>query len=105
MSLFTAERRFKEIGIRKAFGAEVHNIIVMVSTDLSKLIIISFALSIPISLYVMNRWLESFAYKISIGADTYILAGILSILIGWFTIGYQSIKAARTNPVDVLREE
>ena len=105
MSLFTAERRFQEIGIRKAFGANVKNIIFMVSTDLSKLIFISFALSIPISIFVMNKWLETFAYKISIGVDIYLLAGIISILIGWLTIGYQSIKAARTNPVDVLREE
>ena len=105
MSLFTAERRFQEIGIRKAFGAEIKNIVVMVSTDLSKLIIISFALSIPLSIFVMNKWLETFAYKISLGIDIYLLSGIISILIGWLTIGYQSIKAARTNPVDVLREE
>ena len=105
MSLFMAERRFQEIGIRKAFGADVKNIIVMVSGDLSKLILISFVLSIPISIFVMNKWLETFAYKISPGIDTYLLAGGISIFIGWFTIGYQSIKAARTNPVDVLREE
>ena len=105
MSLFMAERRFQEIGIRKAFGADVKNIIVMVSGDLSKLILISFVLSIPLSIFVMNKWLETFAYKISPGIDTYLLAGGISIFIGWFTIGYQSIKAARTNPVDVLREE
>ena len=105
MSLFMAERRFQEIGIRKAFGAEVGNIIVMISRDLSKLIIISFILSVPISIYVMNKWLETFAYKITQSVDIYLIAGAISILIGWFTIGYQSIKAARTNPVDVLREE
>ena len=77
----------------------------MVSADLSKLILVSFALSIPLSIYVMNKWLESFAYKTSIGIDIYVFAGIISIMVGWLTIGYQSIKAARTNPVDVLREE
>ncbi len=105
MSLFMAERRFQEIGIRKAFGAAVKNIGFMVSGDLSKLILISFVLSIPLSIFVMNKWLETFAYKISPGIDTYLLSGAISIFIGWFTISYQSIKAAKTNPVDVLREE
>lgn len=105
MSLFMAEKRYREIGIRKTFGASVGHIFTMVSSDLSKLIIISFILSIPIIWYGMNQWLETFAYKITPGIGVYIIAGFISIFIGWFTIGYQSIKAARTNPVDVLKEE
>ena len=105
MSMFLAERRFREIGIRKAFGAEVKNIVIMVSGDLSKLILIAFALSVPLSIWVMNIWLQTFAYRIHQGSLTYIIAGVISLAIGWLTISYQSFRAARTNPVKVLREE
>jgi putative ABC transport system permease protein len=105
MSLFMAEKRYREIGIRKTFGAGVGHIFAMVSSDLSKLIVIAFLLSIPIIWFGMNQWLESFAYKITPGIGVYIIAGFISICIGWLTIGYQSIKAARTNPVDVLKED
>jgi len=105
MSMFLAERRFKEIGVRKAFGADIKNIIVMVSADLSKLIGIAYIVSIPISIYAMNKWLDSFAYKITQGVDIYIISGLISLLIAWFTISYQSFRAAKTNPVKVLREE
>ena len=105
ISMFLAERRFKEIGIRKAFGAEIKNILILVSRDLSILIGIAYLISIPISVFVMNKWLDTFAYKITQGVDIYIIAGISSLLIGWLTISYQSFRAARTNPVDVLREE
>jgi len=105
LSMFVAERRFKEIGVRKALGARVRDILLLVSKDLSLLIIIAFILSIPISVYGMNRWLETFAYRITPGAGTYIIAGLVSVVIGWLTISYQSVRAARTNPVDVLRDE
>jgi len=105
MSMFLAERRFKEIGIRKAFGAEVKNIILMVSGDLSRLIGIAYLMSIPISVFAMNKWLDSFAFKISQGVDIYLISGLITLLIGWLTISYQSFRAARTNPVNVLREE
>lgn len=105
MSMFLAERRYREIGIRKTFGAGVRNILVMVSRDLSLLILIAFIISIPLSIYAMNRWLETFAFRINPGVTEYLIAGVVSILIGWITISYQSIRAARTNPVNVLREE
>lgn len=105
MSLFMAEKRYREIGIRKTFGAGVGTIFTMVSSDLSKLIVIAFIFSVPITWFGMDKWLETFAYKIDPGIGVYILAGIISIAIGWITIGYQSIRAARTNPVDVLKEE
>lgn len=105
MSMFLAERRFKEIGVRKAFGAEIQNIIVMVSSDLSKLIGIAYLISIPVSIYAMNKWLDTFAFKISQGVDIYIIAGFIALFIAWLTISYQAFRAARTNPVDVLRED
>lgn len=105
LSMFFAERRFKEIGVRKALGAEVKDILIMVSGDLSKLIVIAFVLSVPLSIYCMDIWLETFAYRITPGFGTYLLAGLLSVVIGWVTISYQSIRAARTNPVNVLKDE
>ncbi len=105
MSLFHAEKRFREIGIRKAFGAGVNNILVMVSGDLSKLILISFFISIPLSYYAMHKWLETFEYKITPGLDNYLVAGLISLFIGWITISYQSYRAAKSNPVETLRDE
>ena len=105
ISLFHAEKRIREIGIRKAFGAGVKNILIMVSRDLSLLILLAYLISIPLSYYAMHRWLETFAYKISPGIGNFLMAGIISLLIGWLTISYQSYRAARTNPVETLREE
>jgi putative ABC transport system permease protein len=105
LSMFIAERRFKEIGVRKAMGASIQNIVFMISKDLSLLILIAFVLSIPITIYGMNLWLDTFAFRITPSVTTYLIAGVISILIGWITISYQSIMAARTNPVDVLRDE
>jgi len=105
LSMFVAERRFKEIGVRKALGAEIKDILLLISKDLSLLVVIAFILSIPISIYVMNLWLDGFAYKVTQGVGTYLIAGVASVLIAWLTIGYQSIKAARTNPIDVLKDE
>ena len=105
LSMFIAERRFKEIGVRKALGASVKDVLMLVSRDLSILIILAFAISIPITVYGMNKWLETFAYRITPGIGTYAFAGLISILIGWLTISYQSYRAAKTNPVNVLRDE
>ncbi|RLD22799.1 MAG: hypothetical protein DRI71_07040, partial [Bacteroidetes bacterium] len=105
LSMFVAERRFKEIGVRKALGARVRDILILVSKDLSLLIIIAFVISIPLSIYGMNKWLETFAHRITPGVGTYLIAGLVSVVIGWLTISYQSIRAARTNPVNVLRDE
>ncbi|MEN8250059.1 MAG: FtsX-like permease family protein, partial [Bacteroidota bacterium] len=105
LSMFVAERRFKEIGVRKALGARVRDILILVSRDLSLLIVVAFVVSVPLTIYGMNKWLETFAYRITPGVGTYLLAGLVSIVIGWLTISYQSYRAARTNPVNVLRDE
>ena len=105
LSMFIAERRFKEIGVRKAMGASVQNIVIMISKDLSILVVIAFLLSIPVTIYGMEKWLDTFAFRIEPGVSIYILAGLISVFIGWITISYQSIRAARTNPVNVLRDE
>ncbi|UII27510.1 ABC transporter permease [Fulvivirga maritima] len=105
LSVFIAERRFKEIGVRKVLGADIKDILLLVSKDLSLLVVIAFVLSVPISIYAMNIWLSGFAYKVEQHPITYFIAGCATVCIAWLTIGYQSIKAARTNPVDVLVDE
>ncbi len=105
ISMFVAEKRFKEIGVRKALGARVIDIFLLVTRDLSVLIVIAFVISIPISIYVLNQWLDTFAYRITPGIGTYVISGLISIGIGWAAISYQSIRAALTNPVNALRDE
>ncbi|MEX2347528.1 MAG: FtsX-like permease family protein [Balneolaceae bacterium] len=105
LSAFTAERRTKEIGIRKVLGASVANIVALLSKDFLKLVVIGFVIAIPIAGYAMNQWLQDFAYKIEIGAGIFVLAGVAALVIALLTVSWQSIKAALRNPVDSLRSE
>lgn len=105
LATFAAERRIKEIGIRKVLGASVPNIIVLLSSDFLKLVFISLLLAVPISWYVMNEWLQDFSYRINIEWWVFILAGVLAIIIAFLTISSQAIKAALANPVKNLRTE
>ncbi len=105
LATFTAEQRSKEIGIRKAMGANVLSVMLLLSKDYIKLVIISFVLSSPISYYIMVKWLQNFAYRIDIGVLTFAVSGIAALLIAWLTVSYQSYKAASTNPVNSLRYE
>lgn len=101
----TAIQRRKEIGIRKVLGASVEGIVLLLSKDISKLILISIFIAAPVAWYVLNNWLENFAYRTEIGADVFLISGSLSLLVALLTISYQSIKAALTNPVKTLRSE
>jgi putative ABC transport system permease protein len=105
LSIFVAERRIKEIGIRKVLGASVSGIVSMLSKDFIKLVAISFVVAVPIGWYVMTEWLKGFEYKIEVGIGVFILAGVVSFLIAWLTIGFESVKAALGNPVKALRSE
>jgi len=105
LAAFSAERRTKEIGVRKVLGATVTNIISLLSRDFLKLVLIGFIIAVPVAWYAMNRWLADFAYRIEIGAGIFILAGIAAILIALATVSWQSVKAAVANPVDSLRSE
>jgi putative ABC transport system permease protein len=105
LAAFTAEQRTKEIGIRKVMGASVPQLVTLLSTDFLKLVLIAVAVGIPAGYYLMNRWLEAFAYKTSIGTVVFVLAAGISLLIAWFTVSVESIKAAVTNPVKSLRNE
>jgi len=105
LATFMAEQRTKEIGIRKVMGASVKGIVLMLSKDFSKLIIVSFILAVPIAWWGVNQWLGQYAYKINIGIEIYLLAGVLALAIAIITVGYQALKAALSNPVDSLRNE
>ncbi|MBQ0735856.1 ABC transporter permease [Aquimarina celericrescens] len=102
---FTAEQRFKEIGIRKVLGSSVPQIITMLSSDFLKLVLISFLIAFPLGFYVMNIWLEDFAYRIQIQWWIFALAGLITIGIVFMTISWKSFKAASMNPVNSLRTE
>ncbi len=105
LASYAAERRTKEIGIRKVMGASVSGIIGMLTKDFLKWILFANFIAWPISWYAMNNWLQNFAYRITISCWTFILAGILALGIALITVSHQSIKAALANPVESLRYE
>ena len=106
LASFTAEQRTKEIGIRKVPGASIPNIITMLSSEFLKLILLANLFAWPLAYVAMDLWLrESFAYHISIGLWSFILCGVAALLMALFTIGYQAIKAALSNPIDALKYE
>jgi len=102
---FTAEQRFKEIGIRKVLGSSVSEIVAMLSKDFLKLVFISFFIAFPLGYYLMNKWLESFAYRIEMQWWLFGLAALVTLLIAFGTIGWKSFRAATMNPVKALRDE
>jgi putative ABC transport system permease protein len=105
LTAFTAEQRTKEIGIRKVLGASVSSIVVLLSKEFGKLVLIAFVLSTPVAWWAVTKWLEDYQYKVEIGWGIFVLAGIISLAIAWLTMSFQSIKAALSNPVKSLRNE
>jgi putative ABC transport system permease protein len=105
LSTYMAERRFKEIGVRKVLGANVGQIVVMMSGEFMKLVLIAFVIATPLSWYCITRWLEGFAYKTTPDVSVFLLSGFGALLIALFTISFESIKAASGNPVTALRNE
>ena len=105
LAAFTAEQKTKEIGIRKVMGASVLQLISMLSKDFLLLVLIAFVIGIPVSYLLMDKWLESFAYRTSLGIGIFALAGFIGLVIAWFTVSIESFKAANDNPVKSLRSE
>jgi putative ABC transport system permease protein len=102
---FTAEQRVKEIGIRKVLGANVTQIVSLLSKDLIVLVIISFIIAFPLGFYLMNKWLQDFAYSISIQWWMFAMAGLTTVLIALLTMSLKTMKSAMANPVESLRSE
>ncbi len=105
LAAFTAERKLKEIGIRKILGASDLGIVRLLSGDFTKMVTMAIVIALPTSYFIAKNWLESFAYRIDLEWWHFASAGLLAILIAWFTVGFQTVKAARMNPVDSLRNE
>lgn len=105
LAAFTAEQRGKEIGIRKVLGATVSGIVSLLSVDFVVLVIVALVIASPLAWWLMNIWLQNFAYRIELQWWVFILAGVISVLIAFITISFQAIKAAVANPVKSLRSE
>jgi ABC-type antimicrobial peptide transport system permease subunit len=105
LAAFTAQRRQKEIGIRKVVGASVSNVAFLLSKEFLKLVLIAVLIAFPLVWWAMNNWLNDFAYRIHISADIFLITGVSAILITVLTISFQAIKAAVANPVKSLRAE
>ena len=105
LSAFIAERRTKEIGVRKVLGASVPNVVALLSKDFVKLTVIASIMAFPVAWYFMNRWLEDFAYRITISWWIFLIAALAALLVALITVSFNAIKAAITNPVKSLRTE
>ncbi len=105
LATFTAEEKTKEIGVRKVMGASVTNILFLLSKEFSKWVLVANVIAWPIAYFVMSKWLQNFAYQTGMGWWPFILSAILALLIALFTVSYQSIKAALSDPVECLRYE
>jgi putative ABC transport system permease protein len=105
LASFSAERRTKEIGIRKVLGATVSGLALLLSQEFTKLVLLSYLIAWPLAYFAMNKWLQDFAYHINLGWWVFALAGGLALLIALLTVSTQAIKAALANPVEALRYE
>jgi ABC-type antimicrobial peptide transport system permease subunit len=105
LAAYDTERRTKEIGIRKVLGANTKGLIALLAKDFLKLVAIAIVLASPLAYFLMNKWLQDFAYRISIGWWVFVLAGVIALFIALVTVSFQAIKAALANPVKSLRTE
>ncbi len=105
LSAYVAEQRTKEIGIRKVNGAGINNILVLLSSNFAKWVLIAFLFSLPLGYIVMQKWLQNFAYKIDLSWWIFIIAGSTALVVALITVSFQTIKAALKNPVEALRYE
>ncbi|WKN42573.1 ABC transporter permease [Tunicatimonas pelagia] len=105
LAIFTAEKRAKEISIRKVLGASVSSLLVLLTGEFTKLVLIAALVATPLSWYFMSNWLNNFAYHANVGVDIFMIACGIALGIAWITVLYQSVKAAKVNPIKNLKNE
>jgi len=105
LAAYTAERRTKEIGIRKVLGASVSNVVALMSRDFLRLVAVASLIAFPIAWWMMSKFLEGYAYRVTIQWWMFGIAGLLAVVIALFTVSFQAVKAAIANPVKSLRTE
>ena len=105
LAAFTAERRLKEIGIRKILGSSELGIVYLLSSDFTKMVITAIVIALPVSYFITKNWLENFAFKIALEWWFFMGAGLLALVIAWLSVGFQTIKAASVNPTQCLKDE
>lgn len=105
LAAFTLERKLKEIGIRKMLGSSNLNIIYLLSREYSKMVLVAIVLGLPISYLLVRQWLNDFTYRIDLSIGYFLIASALVFMVAWLTVGLQTIKASRINPIDCLKDE
>jgi putative ABC transport system permease protein len=105
LASFTVEQRTKEIGIRKVLGASIREVVLLLSKEFTKWVLVANIIAWPLAYYMMSKWLENFAYRVSIRWDIFVFSGMIAVVIALFTVSFHSVKAARANPVDALKYE
>ena len=105
LAAFTAQRRIKEIGIRKILGSSDFGIVRILSGDFTKTVFLAIIIALPLSYFIANEWLGSFAYRIELKWWFFVGSGCLALLVAWTTVAFQTVKASRVNPTDCLKEE
>ena len=105
LSSFMTEQRTKEIGVRKVVGASIPDLVILLSRDFSKWVILSFIFACPVAYIAMSSWLQNYAYKTNITWWMFILAGIIALIVAFLTVSYQTFNVSRKNPIEALRYE
>ena len=105
MATYFIQQRIKEIGVRRVNGATINEILYMLVGSFMKWILLAFVLACPLSWYIMNRWLQDFAYRTNLGLWLFLGAGCMAFFIAALIVGWQSVKAASENPVKALQNE